>query len=131
MLQAIDRTAGRFMQVLNEAEQTGNLDALVDLFAEGAELHNLVQDAPYKGREGVRKFWEAYLSAFRKVHTDFLHAVEGRGDIALEWRAEGVLLSSDSIEFRGITVLELEEGLIKSLRTYYDTAAFVRASAAT
>ncbi len=127
MVQPIDRTAERYMETLDVAERTGKLDDLVALFAEDAEVRSLAQDVAYKGRDGARKFWEAYLSAFGRIHSAFHHVIEGgRGGVALEWMSEGVLPSGDPIEYRGITVLELENGLIKSLRSYYDTAAFVR-----
>jgi len=130
MVQMIDRTAEAFMAALDEAERTGKTDVLVALFAEDAELRTLVLKGPFPGRDGVRKFWEAYLSAFQKVHTAFIHAIEGRGGIALEWVAQGVLPTGEPIEYEGVTVLELEEGLIRRLRSYHDTAAFVRAAPA-
>ncbi len=125
MVHAIDRTAERFMKVVGEVERTKEIGPLVDLFCNVAEVQTIGREKPLEGTGGVRTFWIDYLANFREVHTDFLHVIEGKGGIALEWYSEGVLKSGEPVRYRGVSILELEGGLIKNLRHYYDSAAFL------
>src|ERR1041385_231172 len=118
------------MQPLDEAERRREIGDLPLLFTETAELRTIGLETPLEGREGVRKFWLDYLASFQGFHTNFLHVIEGRGGVALEWIGEGVLPSGESIAYSGVTVLELENGLIRRLRTYHDAAAPQRSAPA-
>ena len=123
MLHAIDRTTERFMRLLDESEEKREIGQLLALFTETAELRGPGQAEPLEGREGAKKFWLDSLAAFQTLHTSFLHVIEGRGGVALEWVAEGIETGGERVQFRGVTVLELENGLIRSLRVYQDAAA--------
>ena len=118
-------TAERFIHTLEHAERTGDVGPLAALFSDDAELSNLVQLEPQRGREGAREFWHRYLSAFRHVHSRFTHVIEADNTVVLEWVAEGVLPSGTPLNYRGVSVLEERDGQLRRFRTYYDTAAFV------
>jgi len=118
-------TADRFMQVLQEVEQTGQLEPLVEMFSDDAELINLARTEPLKGRDGARQFWQDYLSVFEHIRSNFSHVVEGDSTAVLEWTSEGALSSGEPMSYRGISVLEINNSQVQRFRTYYDSAVFL------
>jgi ketosteroid isomerase-like protein len=117
--------AERFMKTLQQIETTQEIEPLVELFAEDAELSNLATPEPLRGRSGAREFWRKYLSVFDRIHSKFTHVIEGDGGVVLEWVSEGSLKQGEPFRYRGVSVLELEQGEVQRFRTYYDSAAFV------
>jgi len=117
--------AARFMQTLQQTEASGNVDSLVALFSDTADLSNLAMAQPLHGREGIRQFWQNYLSVFTHIQSRFTHVSEGDGTITLEWISEGALSSGEPITYRGVSILETQNGQVQHFRTYYDSAAFL------
>jgi ketosteroid isomerase-like protein len=117
--------AETFMQTLQQTEVLGDVDPLVDLFADTADLSNLAMTQPLHGRENIRQFWQNYLSVFDRIQSRFTHVSEGNGTITLEWISEGNLVSCESIRYRGVSILETHNGQVQHFRTYYDSAAFL------
>lgn len=114
-----------FMHTLQQTEETGNVEPLVALFSEDAELINLAMSEPLKGQDGVRQFWQKYLSVFERIHSKFTHVVESDDTAFLEWISEGALSTSEPVQYRGISVLETNNGQVHRFRTYYDSAVFL------
>ncbi|HEX2219941.1 MAG TPA: nuclear transport factor 2 family protein [Gemmatimonadales bacterium] len=120
-----EQLSEQFMSALQDAERTGTLDALLALFHDDAEALNLGRTEPVQGREGLREFWQAYLSAFREIRSEFTHVVEGGSGSVLEWISRGTLPDGSPVEYRGVSVLEVEGGRVRKFRTYYDSAVFM------
>ncbi|MGG6265508.1 nuclear transport factor 2 family protein [Leptolyngbya sp. AN03gr2] len=114
--------AERFMQTLQQIEKTKNVDPLVTLFAEDADLSNLAMHHPIEGHQAIRQFWQNYLSVFDQIHSQFTHTSEGNGAIALEWISEGSLSPGEPLSYRGVSILETQNGKVQHFRTYYDSA---------
>jgi ketosteroid isomerase-like protein len=72
------------MHTLQEAEETGDIESLVTLFSEDAELMNLAMLEPLKGKEGAHRFWDKYLSVFDSIHSEFTNVVENNDTSVLE-----------------------------------------------
>jgi ketosteroid isomerase-like protein len=117
--------ADNFMRSLQEAERTGRLEPLVDLFHDDAEALNLGRTEPAQGREEVRDFWRTYLSAFREIRSEFTNIIEGDGGAVLEWISRGALPNGEPVEYRGVSVLETDGEKVRKFRTYYDSAVFL------
>lgn len=115
----------RFMHTLQKIEETGDFKPLVDLFSDDAELTNLAMLEPLKGKEGAHRFWNKYLSVFDHIHSDFINVIENDDTSVLEWVSKGTLSTSEEITYRGISVLEFNNGKVQHFRTYYDSAAFL------
>jgi ketosteroid isomerase-like protein len=115
----------RFMHTLQNIEETGDIEPLIALFSDDAELMNLAMLEPLKGKEGARRFWEKYLSVFDHIHSQFTNVVENNNSSVLEWISEGRLSTSEEITYRGVSVLEHNNGEVQRFRTYYDSAAFL------
>ena len=65
-----------FMQMLQKIEETGEIELLVELFSNDAELMNLAMLEPLKGKEGAHQFWDKYLSVFNQIHSEFTNVIE-------------------------------------------------------
>lgn len=117
--------AERFMNTLQQMEETGDVELLATMFTEDAELNNLAMTEPLKGKDGARRFWQKYLSVFDSIHSKFTNVVEGDGTAVLEWVSQGTTSAGESIHYRGISVIETDNGHVCCFRTYYDSAAFL------
>lgn len=114
-----------FMHTLQQIEETGNVEPLVALFSEDAELINLAMSEALRGQDGARQFWQNYLSVFERIHSRFTHVVESDDTAFLEWISEGALSTSEPVQYQGISVLETHNGQVHRFRTYYDSAVFL------
>lgn len=114
-----------FMQRLQEVEQTSEVEPLVELFTEDAELLNLARSQPLQGQDGAHLFWQDYLSVFKHIRSNFTNVVEGNSTAILEWTSEGALSTGEPLRYRGISVIEINNGKVQRFRTYYDSAAFL------
>ena len=118
-------TAREFMRTLQRVEQTKDVEPLVQLFADDAELRALVAHRTERGREGARQFWQQYLSAFNEIHSKFTAVHQGDDFATLEWESKGRLPTGEPLTYRGVSLLELRDGQVSGFRTYYDSAAFL------
>ena len=50
--------------------------------------------------------------------------VEGGDRFALEWTSEATLADGRPLQYRGVTVIDLDGEKITKLSTYYDSAQF-------
>lgn len=113
---------GRFMSAVQAFERSGEPAVLLTLFDEDCEAVVMGRTEPARGLREVEAFWRDYLSGFRGVQTGFTHVVEGDGGAVLEWVARGALASGEPVQLKGVTVLELEQGKVRRLRGYHDSA---------
>lgn len=118
-------TASRFMQTLQQVENTSDVEPLVAMFAAEAELVNLAMTEPLTGQDGARRFWQKYLSVFERIHSEFTNVVESDRTAVLEWLSEGTLSNGESVKYRGVSVIETDNGQVQRFRTYYDSAVFL------
>ncbi len=116
-----DPRARAFATALRAFEQDSDAAAFTQLFADGATVQRL--DA--RGERGdVERFWTEYRGQFSDISTTFTHVVEGADATTLEWTSDGHLSDGRSVDYRGVTVIELDGDKITRLRTYYDSAVF-------
>lgn len=87
------------------------------LYANDASLHVAFVD-PVNGIEAIRGMFGAYFAA-ASLHciVQHLYAAEG-GRVVLEWK--------DRVGLLGVNIFELEDGLIKRQRNYFDQLSFFR-----
>lgn len=127
----LDRMTETFADRLQEFERTRDVEPLVELFAEEAELSKLDAAAVHRGRDGARQFWTEYRDVFDDLRSEFTGDVRGDGKAVLEWVAEGSLRHTpgDSgprpVRYPGVSILEVEGDSIRRFRTVYDSGPFV------
>ncbi|HYF39362.1 MAG TPA: nuclear transport factor 2 family protein [Gemmatimonadales bacterium] len=120
-----EQLSENFMRAVQHAELTGELDSLLALFRDDAEALNLGRTEPAQGKDELREFWQAYLSAFREIRSEFIHVLDADSGSVLEWVSQGTLPDGSPIEYRGVSVLEVEGDKVRKFRTYYDSAVFL------
>lgn len=119
-------TVQAFMDRLAEAEQTGRIGPLAELFEATATLAGPSRDTGGTGEPGgAAEFWERYLATFARIRSRFTRVLEGEGFAVLEWVSEGALPSGRPVRYEGASVLELSGERIGAFRTYYDSAVFL------
>ncbi|WP_300015111.1 nuclear transport factor 2 family protein [Pseudonocardia sp.] len=118
-----DDRARRFVAGLRRFEQDSDTAVFAALFAPDAVTERL--DARGERQGEVAEFWREYRDQFQEVRTTFFNVVEGDDQFALEWTSSGTLRDDRPIDYRGVTVIDLDGDAITRLRTYYDSAAFV------
>lgn len=112
--------AGRFIGALHRLEDQDDVGAIAELFAEGADLRNPAHAPKERGQEGARRFWRAYRGTFREIHSEFRNVVETDRAALLEWRSRGRTAEGRPVDYEGVSVLEFEDGRIRSFRAYFD-----------
>lgn len=119
------QTVQSFIQALDQAERSRDVEPLVQLFAPDAELVNPNRSTSRAGPSGTRQFWQEYLSAFQDIHSEFTRVLESDNFATLEWRSQGTLPNGHAINYRGVSLLEFGEDQVKRFVTYYNSAAFL------
>ena len=110
----------------------GNLDAVDDLFAESVTIHDVPSGTTYDGRDAFKE----WISGTRVAFPDFTATIAdsdvivGDGRVAVEWEVSGthegplagldIEPTNESVEFSGVTVYELDGGMVSEGRWYYD-----------
>ena len=120
-----DRTADEFVRRLQEAERSRDAGPLVELFAADAELVGPARSEAEAGGDGARRFWDAYLKAFRRVRSTFTRVFAADGTAVLEWESDGELPDGAPIRYTGVSILETNGDRVHRFRTYYDSAKFL------
>ena len=112
--------SARFSRALRALENDRDLQPLIQLFADDAEVSNPLHPLPLVGLEGVRRYWRSYLERFCEIRSEFLSFVDAREASALEWISTGRLINGRAIEFGGSTVLISQDELITRMNLYFD-----------
>lgn len=118
--------AEKFIKTLREIEETRRTESMTEMFTDDAEVSNLATIEPLRGRDGARQFWTAYLNAFDNIRSQFTRVIENDNQIALEWKSHGMLRDGSRVDYRGVSLLEIEGGRVRRFHAYYDSAVFLR-----
>ena len=123
-----DDRARSFADALQTFEKDGDAAAFAALFADDAVTQRL--DARGERRGEVEQFWQEYRAQFDSISTTFYDVVEGGDRVALEWASDATLIDGRPLQYRGVTIIDLDDDdKINKLRTYYDSAQFTTSSA--
>jgi rubrerythrin/limonene-1,2-epoxide hydrolase len=120
------RRAGtrRFIEALRALEETNDVERMVSVFDDAAEISNPMEASPLHGHDGARRFWRTYRDSFDEIHSDFSRIVESDDAAMLEWTSKGVLRGDRPIDYAGVSVLELRDDKVRRFRTYFDARPF-------
>ena len=117
-----DDRARTFATALQTFEKDGDVAAFAALFAADAVTQRF--DARGERRGEVDQFWQEYRAQFDSISTSFYDLVEGGDRFALEWTSDATLADGRPLQYRGVTVIDLDGDKIAKLSTYYDSAQF-------
>jgi ketosteroid isomerase-like protein len=120
--------AQEFVEALAKLEGSGDLDALVRLFEEDADVSNPLVTDQRQGQDSPERFWRDYRDAFDDIQSDFRHVMSQDGTTFLEWQSRGSI-NGQRFDYGGVSVLETKEGRITAFRSYFDPAKLPSAHA--
>ena len=124
-----DDRARTFATALQTFEKDGDAPAFAKLFTDDAVTQRF--DARGERRGEVEQFWQEYRAQFSSISTAFYDVVEGGTRFALEWTSDATLTDGRPLQYRGVTVIDLDGEKITKLSTYYDSAQFAATTAVT
>ena len=116
----------RFMAALHHLDEHADTGPMVELTAPGAVLRKLDRHQEETGPDGARVFWDDYRSVFGTISTEFTSTLDGEGGSSLEWVSRSTLKDGAELTYSGVTVIDVDGDQVTGVRTYYDSAAFVR-----
>jgi steroid delta-isomerase-like uncharacterized protein len=88
-----------------------------------------------RGREEIERFFHELFAAAPDLETTVTRVVAGEKQAAVEWRIrgtfdgapfQGIEPTGRPLEMRGLDMLEIEDGKIRSITGYYDGAEYAR-----
>lgn len=115
-------TSGHWFGQLNHAWERLDAAAAAALFAEQAEYQDYPFDAPLRGKQAIRAYWDDVARGQRDVHTSYeVLSVCGKTSI-VHWTASFVRVpSGQKVRLDGIAVIVLNEsGKAVSFREWWD-----------
>jgi limonene-1,2-epoxide hydrolase len=136
MSQRVEVVRGYF-----EAQNRGDAEAVVALFAEDATVHNAALP-PVKGHSGVRGFCQNLYARTSSRRFEVLEVLEKDSVVLAEWQARmtfqpgavvgpHTLAKGFDVELRGVNKFEFQPGSdsIATLRVFHETTSVARLAA--
>lgn len=113
--------AYRFIEALSALEQEGQIDPIVDTFAEACEIGNALNPDKFHGKTGAREYWNSYRCAFPGIHSTIRNIITGDDSIALEWTGRAKDRFGKDFQYDGVSILDIRGAAITRFRAYFDT----------
>ena len=117
----IEATAEKFIAALHKLEETRETEEIAALYADNAEIANVVAPGKFSGQQGARDFWTKYRETFGEVHSEFRNKIYGETSAALEWTTNGNSNNEHEIRYSGVTILEIENDKITRSCAYFNS----------
>ncbi len=122
-----EQIAKNFIEALGRLEAERDLESIVQLFAPGCEVGNVVSPEKFHGPDGAREFWGAkYRDTFREVKSTFRNMFRQGGRVALEWTTEATTSDGKPVQYDGVSILETDGQLITRFCAYFDAGSLGR-----
>ncbi|MCE9668313.1 nuclear transport factor 2 family protein [Myxococcus stipitatus] len=112
--------AQRFVEALSRLEEEGDVEAMVALFSDDAQVSNVASQRVFSGKEGARKFWSEYKGTLRRVKSSFRNMIEAGDKVALEWESQGTAQNGAAVSYEGVSILEWDGELVRRFYAYFD-----------
>ena len=110
----------RFLDALAKLERDREVEELVGLYGDEAEIGNVVSPRRFAGPEGARDFWTTYRGTFDTMESTFSNVIVADGRSALEWTTTGTSPDGNRIEYAGVSILEIEGETITRFWAYFN-----------
>ena len=109
---------------LLEAYERLDWNAVADTFAVDGMLHSVMRD-PFVGREVVRTRLIEFHKGIESMGIEVVNIV-AVGDVVMVERWDSWYMRGTKRQIPAVGVLEIEDGLVKEWREYYDLASLQR-----
>lgn len=114
-----EQTAEKFIEALGKLEKSEDVETIVALFADDAEIGNATLT---KNINDAKEFWTNYRKTFGKISSEFTNKVHSENVSALEWTTTGTSANGSEINYDGVSILEFEGEKIKRFFAYFNPA---------
>ena len=112
-----ENTAKKFIEALHKLEADRDLETIVGLFSEDAEVGNVVtEDKDISASD----FWKKYRDNFDTVESTFRNEIVTGDATALEWTTKGTTKGGGEFEYDGVSILEVDADKITRFHAYFD-----------
>ena len=118
--------AAQFTAALANLEKQRDLASLAELFADNAEIGNVLAPERFHGPDGARDFWQKYRDTFETLESKYRNIIETDNRVVLEWSTKGYSAASHELSYDGVSILETSGGKIVRFRAYFDAVALGR-----
>lgn len=127
---AVEQHVRSYFEAMDRRDAGGMLEHWSE---DGVE--DVVPVGVIRGHDELREFFSSMFAAMPDARTTVTRLVAGEQGCAVEFRIEGTFdgepfmgidPTGRHVEIRGADFVELEDGLIKSLTSYFDGAAYAR-----
>ncbi|WP_323383231.1 nuclear transport factor 2 family protein [Myxococcus dinghuensis] len=112
--------AQRFVDALSRLEEDGDVEGMVALFSDDAQVSNVASSRNFSGKDGARRFWSEYKSTLRQVKSVFRNQIEAGERVALEWESHGTAQNGAAVAYEGVSILEWDGEHIRRFYAYFD-----------
>ncbi|WP_224240639.1 nuclear transport factor 2 family protein [Hyalangium gracile] len=112
--------AQRFVDALAKLEESGELEALVSLFGDDAQVSNAASSRVFSGQDGARQFWTEYKGMLAQVRSTFRNMIESADRVALEWETQGTAHNGAAVNYEGVSIIEWDGDRIRRFYAYFD-----------
>jgi hypothetical protein len=110
----------QFIEALGKLESNRELEPIVSLFTEGAEINNVTSMEGKQGQGGAEEFWRVYRETFDDMKSTFKNQIVMDGKGALEWQTVGRGKNGHEISYEGVSILEIKGEKISRFFAYFD-----------
>lgn len=101
-----------------------DVDGLLELFTDDCSFSMILYERDIQGKGELRAFFEEHISNWSE-HREWATSIVVEGDAgASELHFEGVLKNGAEVVMDNLNVWDFEDGRIRRIRVYADTAAF-------
>ena len=127
-------TPAQVAQAAFDAVAAHDPDGIVAQGAPGY-IDDFIAVGEFKGADAIRAFFAEMFAAFPDLTMSVERIVADDSTAVVQWSAaatftgspfQGVRATGRRIEFRGVDVMEIRDGLIQHNTIYYDGATFAR-----
>ena len=111
--------AEKFIDALRELEQNRDAETIAALFADDAEVNNVVT-IDNSHDLSPREFWQKYRDNFGEVNSEFSNKIYGEKTAALEWTTTGTGIGGEEVNYEGVSILETDGERITRFFAYFN-----------
>lgn len=115
----------KFIEALRELEQNRNVEKIAALFADRAEVNNVVT-IENSHDLSPQDFWQKYRDNFGEVGSEFKNKIYGENSAALEWTTTGTGADGGEISYEGVSILETDGERITRFFAYFNPSKLGR-----
>ncbi len=101
-----------------------DVDALLELFTDDCSFSMILYERDLQGKTELRSFFEEHIANWSE-HREWATSIVVDGDAgASELHFEGVLKNGTTVVMDNLNVWDFQDGKIRRIRVYADTAPF-------